>query len=264
MSLMIMKGSITPAIRGAIPDSDNAMSYIESVEEQFLGTSKSLASTLMIKMITMKYDGHSGVREHIMKMSDMASQLKGMDMAILEGFLVHFIMTALPSQFGHFKINYNTQKDKWKMSELIAMCVQEEKKLKVEKPDVAHLTIGLNKKSFKKGKGKKKKQALKTVVHILNLVPSKVVPKTPYELWVEVSRNENENVPTTEVSLRRSQREKRPAISNDYKVYLNECDYDVGLENDSTSYDQAINSENSTLWLYAMEEELKSMKDNEV
>ena len=39
---------------------------------------------------------------------------------------------------------------------------------------------------------------------------------------------------------------------------------DVDLENDPTSYDQAINSENSTLWLYAMEEELKSMKDNEV
>ena len=37
---------------------------MKSVEEQFLGTSKSLASTLMIKMITMKYDGHSGMREH--------------------------------------------------------------------------------------------------------------------------------------------------------------------------------------------------------
>ncbi|RVW86797.1 Retrovirus-related Pol polyprotein from transposon TNT 1-94 [Vitis vinifera] len=104
--------------------------------------------------------------------------------------------------------------------------------------------------------------ALKTVVHILNRVPSKAVPKTPYELWV--SYNENENVPTTEVSLRRSQREKRHVISNDYEVYLNECDYDVSLESDATSYDQAINSENSTLWLYAMEEELKSMKDNEV
>lgn len=163
-------------------------------------------------------------------------------------------------------------------------------------------------------------EALKTAVHILNRVPSKVVPKTPYELWVgrkptlnyihvwgcpaeakifnpqikkldsktiscnfigyperskafrfychgqgpkivetrhavfleneyfsgrtelkkltsnevstpmmeygvtqEVSCNENENVPITEVSLRRSQREKRPAISNDYEVYLNEC-----------------------------------------
>jgi hypothetical protein len=27
-------------------------------------------------------------------------------------------------------------------------------------------------------------EALKTVVHILNWVPSKSVPKTPYELWI--------------------------------------------------------------------------------
>ena len=27
-------------------------------------------------------------------------------------------------------------------------------------------------------------KALKTAIHILNRVPSKVVPKTPYELWV--------------------------------------------------------------------------------
>ena len=42
------------------------------------------------------------------------------------------------------------------MSELISMCVQEEERLKVEKPDMTHLIIGPNKKSFKKGKGKKK------------------------------------------------------------------------------------------------------------
>ncbi|XP_028084661.1 uncharacterized protein LOC114285766 [Camellia sinensis] len=112
LSLMIMKGSITPAIQGAIPVSESALSYMKSIEEQFIGTSKSLASTLMIKMMTMKYDGFSGVREHILKMNDMVSQLKGMDMEISEGFLVHFIMTSLHAQFGPFKINYNTQKDK--------------------------------------------------------------------------------------------------------------------------------------------------------
>ena len=69
-----------------------------------------------------------------------------MDMTISESFLVHFIMTSFPSQFGPFKINCNTHKDKWKMSELIAMCVQEEERLKVEKPDMTHLTIGPNKK----------------------------------------------------------------------------------------------------------------------
>ena len=90
-------------------------------------------------------------------------------------------------------------------------------------------------------------------------------PMMEYGVTQEVSHNENENVLTTEVlSLRRSQREKKLVVSNDYEVYLNEYDYDVGLESDPTSYDQAINGENSTLWLYAMEEELKLMKDNEV
>ncbi|GKE38397.1 UBN2_2 domain-containing protein, partial [Tanacetum coccineum] len=140
MSLMIMKNSISVAIRGAIPDSENAKEFLKSVEEQFKGSSKANASTLILKMLTTKYDGLSGVREHIMMMNDMASKLKGMDMEISEGFLVHFIMTSLPAQFGPFKINYNTQKEKWKMSELIAMCVQEEERLKIEKPDTAYLT----------------------------------------------------------------------------------------------------------------------------
>ena len=60
------------------------------------------------------------------------------------------------------------------------------------------------------------------------------IPMMEYGVTQEISRNENENVPTTEVSLCRSQREKRPDISNDYEVYLNECDYDVGLESDTT------------------------------
>ncbi|GJY27449.1 retrovirus-related pol polyprotein from transposon TNT 1-94 [Tanacetum coccineum] len=152
---MILKNFISVAIRGAIRDSENAKEYLSSVEEQFKGTSKAHASTLILKMLTTKYDGVSGVREHIMMMSDMANKLKGMDMEISEGFLVHFIMTSLPMQFGPFKINYNTQKEKWKMSELIAMCVQEEECLKVEKPDIVHVaTTNSNKrKGSWKGKG---------------------------------------------------------------------------------------------------------------
>jgi gag-polypeptide of LTR copia-type len=109
-------------------------------------------------MLTSKYNGTNGVREHIMMMNDMAAKLKGMNMTISEGFLVHFIMTSLPAQFGPFKINYNTQKEKWKMSELIVMCVEEEEMIKAEKPDFAHVvTDGLKSKKIKdNGKGKNK------------------------------------------------------------------------------------------------------------
>ncbi|KAK3017303.1 hypothetical protein RJ639_006902, partial [Escallonia herrerae] len=153
ISLMIMKGSITTAIRGAILDLDNAKLYLAHIEEQFQGSSKAHATTLITKMVTLKYSGSNGVREHILRMNDMASQLKGLDMEISKGFLVHFIMTSLPAQFGPFKINYNTQKEKWKMSELISMCIQEEERLKSEQPDSAHVAIT----GPSKGKGKGKK-----------------------------------------------------------------------------------------------------------
>jgi hypothetical protein len=59
-----------------------------------------------MKIFTSKYNGTSDVREY------MDTKLKGMNMIISEGFLVYFIMTSLPAQFGYFKINYNTQKEK--------------------------------------------------------------------------------------------------------------------------------------------------------
>ena len=108
LSLMIMKTSISVGIRGAIPDSENAKEYLASVEEKFKGSTKVYASTLIQRLLSAKYDGSSSIREHIMMMTDMAGKLKGMDMEISDGFLVHFIMTSLPSEYTTFKINYNT------------------------------------------------------------------------------------------------------------------------------------------------------------
>ncbi|XP_042432876.1 uncharacterized protein LOC122019481 [Zingiber officinale] len=102
LSLIIMKGSISSDIRGGVPNSENAKDFLDSVEEQFKSSSKALATTLIIKMVTSKSSGLGGVRGHILTMNDMVAQLKTMDMEISEGFLVHFIMTSLPSQFGPF------------------------------------------------------------------------------------------------------------------------------------------------------------------
>ncbi|GKA17882.1 hypothetical protein Tco_0697719 [Tanacetum coccineum] len=112
MSLMIMKNSISVVIRCAIPNSKNAKEFLKSVEEHFKGSSKANASTIILEMLTTKYDGLSRVREHIMMMNDMAYKLNDMDMEIFRGFLVHFIMTYLLTQFATFKINYNTQREK--------------------------------------------------------------------------------------------------------------------------------------------------------
>ena len=70
-----------------------------------------------------------------------------------------------------------------------------------------------------------------------------------------------ENVDAT---LRRSTRVRKSAIPNDYVVYLQECDYNVGAENDPETFSQAMSSEVSNLWYNAMKEEMDSMASNRV
>jgi hypothetical protein len=55
-----------------------------------------------------KYTFGSEVREHIMKMSNMASKLKSMDMGLKNEFVVHLVMSSLPKEFEAFEINYNS------------------------------------------------------------------------------------------------------------------------------------------------------------
>ena len=45
------------------------------------------------------------------------------------------------------------------------------------------------------------------------------------------------------MEMRRSQRTRRPAFSNDYYVYLEEGEYDIGEEVDLTAYYEALNSD---------------------
>jgi hypothetical protein len=83
MSLLIMKNTITSAIRAGIPEKDaesnffTAKEYLFFVEEQFKSTSKTNASAIIMKMLTFKYNETKDVREHIMMMNDMAAKFKG-------------------------------------------------------------------------------------------------------------------------------------------------------------------------------------------
>jgi hypothetical protein len=66
------------------------------------------------------------------------------------------------------------------------------------------------------------------------------------------------------VALRRFQRERRSAISDEYVVYLQESDFNIGSSKDPISFSQALKSVDSTKWMNAMKDELKSIDQNEV
>jgi hypothetical protein len=63
---------------------------------------------------------------------------------------------------------------------------------------------------------------------------------------------------------RRSQRERRCAIPNDYIVYMSEDVNNMGKMDDPVSFKEALKSENSQKWCEAMEEELRSTSSNDV
>jgi hypothetical protein len=58
---------------------------------------------------------------------------------------------------------------------------------------------------------------------------------------------------------RRSQRVRRSAIPDDYKVYEYE---EFQMEGDPTSFEETMRSAHSFKWLEAIEDEMKSMKTN--
>ena len=60
---------------------------------------------------------------------------------------------------------------------------------------------------------------------------------------------------------RRSQRIRRSTITDDYEVYEIE---EFQMEDDPTSFEEAMRSAHSSKWLEAMEDEIKSMKTNGV
>jgi len=90
-----------------------------------------------------------------------------------------------------------------------------------------------------------------------------------------IEQDNNENPPQIqpieqtqqpqEVSLRRSTRERRSVILDEYLVYLQEHEDGISLtEDDPINFCKAMKNSKSQKWIDAMEEEIKSMRDNDV
>jgi hypothetical protein len=92
--LMVIKERISAPIQGAILEGETIVEYLEKVESQFTGFSKAYASTLIKRLTTEKYS-KGGVRDHILRMSNVAAMLKPLDLIIKDGFLIYLIFNSL-------------------------------------------------------------------------------------------------------------------------------------------------------------------------
>ena len=95
---MFIKTKITSCIRGSVEQYDKVQDLLKSIGEQFVTLDKALTSTLIMKFSSIRITSVRGVREHIMQMRDIVTQLKKLEIDMLESFLVHFILNTLSHQ----------------------------------------------------------------------------------------------------------------------------------------------------------------------
>jgi hypothetical protein len=120
--LMVIKERISEGIRGAIPECETVVEYLEKVGSQFTGSSKAYVSSLIERLISENYTG-GGVRDHILRMSNVTARLKPLDLTIKDDFFIYLIFNSLPKEFKTFDVNYNSMNDKWTLEKFIAMCI---------------------------------------------------------------------------------------------------------------------------------------------
>ena len=76
-----------------------AKEFLDDIEKRFVKNDTAKISTLLGRLVSMKYKGQGNVREYIMQMSHIASKLKALKLELFDGLLVHFVLLSLHAQF---------------------------------------------------------------------------------------------------------------------------------------------------------------------
>nr|GEV40859.1 putative zinc finger, CCHC-type [Tanacetum cinerariifolium] len=169
-----------------IPDSENAKEYLSSVDKQFKGTSKAHASTLILKMLTIKYDGEERLKVEKPNVVHVATTNSNKRKGSWKGKGIPYnpeIGKKLTNDVGQTPRSFfDFCKDHGIINQFTMSGTPQQNGVAERRNctlmDMAHsMLANSNLPEFLWTK------ALKTAVHILNRVPSKFVPKTSYEIW---------------------------------------------------------------------------------
>ncbi|KAI5314255.1 hypothetical protein L3X38_043431 [Prunus dulcis] len=130
LSLLIIQNAMEEHVRGGIKKCDTAKDFLAAISEKYQKSQKVETGNFLSTFTTMKHDGIGSVREHLLKMVDVANKLTSLEIPINDEFIVHMALNSLTPEYEKIKVSYHTQKDKWSVNELISICCEQEDRLK--------------------------------------------------------------------------------------------------------------------------------------
>ncbi|XP_006573957.1 uncharacterized protein [Glycine max] len=71
LSVMFIKIKISTVIHGSVDQHEKVRDLLKAIDDQFITSDKTLASTLIMKFSSLRLTNVKGVREYIMKMRDI-------------------------------------------------------------------------------------------------------------------------------------------------------------------------------------------------
>ncbi|PNY10319.1 pleiotropic drug resistance protein 1-like [Trifolium pratense] len=89
LNVMFIKTKVTADIHSSVDQHENVRDLLKVIDDQFVTSKKALANTLIRKFSSHPLTDVKGVREHIMKMCDISTELKKLKVYMSKSFLVH-------------------------------------------------------------------------------------------------------------------------------------------------------------------------------
>jgi gag-polypeptide of LTR copia-type len=100
LCLKVMQRFIPENFRGHVSDFTLVLDYLKELEQRFVRNENAEIGIMLNKLCTMKYNDRSNVREHILKMMNIASKLKAHKLNISKDMLVYLSFNSFLTYFG--------------------------------------------------------------------------------------------------------------------------------------------------------------------
>lgn len=96
---MTTKRSISDDVRGIAPSFKTAKEFLDAIRQKFKVSNKVDFGNLMSNFTNAEYDNTGGIKDYIMRIVQIATRLKELNVPVASDFLVHHVLNSLPMKF---------------------------------------------------------------------------------------------------------------------------------------------------------------------